>query len=195
MIKKFIKNNELILLLLLKEFIIIGYCVLVLFVFYNIEHINKKNKTSNNEIIVNNEIEETNFIEFNNVIETTSRSLENNRTNIKENIAKSKTNTDKPSTNKDGYIKFIATGYCHCKKCCGKTTGITASGAKAKAGVTVAMPKNYKFGTKIEIKGMGTYIVQDRGGAIKNKRIDIFFNTHSEALKFGRKTVYLKVIN
>lgn len=196
MIKKFIKNNKLILLLLLKEFIIIGYCVLVLFVFYNIEPINKKNKTSNNEIIVNNEIKESNFIEPNNLIETTSRSLEDNRTNIKKNITKSKTNTNKISVNnKNGYVKFTATGYCPCKKCCGKTTGITASGAKAKAGVTVAMPKNYKFGTKIEIKGMGTYIVQDRGGAIKNKRIDIFFNTHSEALKFGKKTVYLKVIN
>lgn len=56
------------------------------------------------------------------------------------------------------------------------------------------MPSTYKFGTKIKIKGMGTYIVQDRGGAIKNKKIDIFFNIHTEALKFGKKTVYLKIV-
>lgn len=56
------------------------------------------------------------------------------------------------------------------------------------------MPSKYKFGTKIDIKGMGTYIVQDRGGAISGNRIDIFFNTHKEALKFGRRTVYLKVL-
>ena len=27
-----------------------------------------------------------------------------------------------------------------------------------------------------------------------NKKIDIFFNTHTEALKFGKKTVYLKIV-
>lgn len=94
----------------------------------------------------------------------------------------------------NGYIAFTATGYCPCKKCCGKTNGITASGAKAKAGITVAMSSKYKFGTKVEIKGMGTYTVQDRGGAIQGNKIDIYFNTHQEALNFGRRTVYLKVI-
>lgn len=100
------------------------------------------------------------------------------------------------STIKDnnGWIKFTATAYCPCVKCCGKTNGITASGAKATAGRTVAMPKGYSFGTKIEIKGMGTYVVEDRGGAIKGNKIDIFFNTHQEALNFGRKTIYLKVV-
>lgn len=96
--------------------------------------------------------------------------------------------------NNDGWVKFTATAYCPCAKCCGKTNGVTASGAKATAGRTVAMPKSYSFGTKIEIKGMGTYIVEDRGGAIKGNKIDIFFNTHQEALNFGRKTIYLKVV-
>lgn len=98
------------------------------------------------------------------------------------------------STPSNGYIAFTATGYCPCKKCCGKTNGVTASGAKAKAGITVAMSSKYKFGTKVEIKGMGTYTVQDRGGAIQGNKIDIYFNTHQEALNFGRRTVYLKVI-
>ncbi len=100
------------------------------------------------------------------------------------------------------WIKFTATGYCPCSKCCGKTNGITASGAKAQAGVTIAMPKGYSFGTKILLKDTNdnllnsgkSYIVQDRGGAIKNKKIDIFFNSHAEALKFGKRTVYLKVV-
>lgn len=103
---------------------------------------------------------------------------------------------------KNEWIQFTATGYCPCKKCCGKTNGITASGAKAQAGVTVAMPKGYSFGTKLLIKDTKgnllnsgkSYVVQDRGGAIKNKKIDIFFNSHAEALKFGKRTVYLKVV-
>lgn len=105
-----------------------------------------------------------------------------------------KTTSKKETTSNSGYVAFTATAYCGCSKCCGKSTGITASGAKAKAGVTVAMSSKYPFGTKVEIKGMGTYIVQDRGGAINGNRIDIYFNSHSEALKFGRRTVYLKVL-
>lgn len=93
-----------------------------------------------------------------------------------------------------GYIKFTATAYCGCAKCCGKSTGKTASGTTATAGRTVAMSGSYSFGTKIEIQGMGTYIVEDRGGAIKGNRIDIFFSNHQKALDFGRKTVYLKVL-
>ena len=94
----------------------------------------------------------------------------------------------------NGWIKFTATAYCGCSKCCGKSTGITASGTKATQGRTVAMPSSYKFGTKIEIQGIGTYIVEDRGGAIKGNRIDIYFSNHQSALNFGRKTVYLKVV-
>lgn len=99
------------------------------------------------------------------------------------------------STNEStGWVKFTATSYCNCSKCCGKTTGITASGTKATAGRTVAMSSKYSFGTKVEIKGMGTYVVEDRGGAIKGNKIDIYFDSHQEALNFGRRTVYLRVI-
>lgn len=92
------------------------------------------------------------------------------------------------------YVKFTATAYCGCAKCCGKSTGKTASGTIATASRTVAMSSSYSFGTKIEIQGMGTYIVEDRGGAIKGNRIDIFFSNHQKALDFGRRTVYLKVL-
>lgn len=99
------------------------------------------------------------------------------------------------STNEStGWVKFTATGYCNCSKCCNKTTGTTASGTKATAGRTVAMSSKYSFGTKVEIKGMGTYVVEDRGGAIKENKIDIYFGSHQEALNFGRRTVYLRVI-
>lgn len=80
--------------------------------------------------------------------------------------------------------EYKITYYCACMKCCGKTNGITASGEKVKAGITVAAPKEFPFGTKLLING-NTYIVQDRGGAIKNKRIDIYCETHEEALKNG----------
>ena len=87
------------------------------------------------------------------------------------------------------------TAYCSCTKCCGpKANKLTASGAIAKPNHTIAMSKNYPFGTEIEIEGMGIYIVEDRGSAITDNKIDIYFNSHSEALTFGVKTLKFRVI-
>lgn len=85
---------------------------------------------------------------------------------------------------------YKITAYCACEKCCGKTNGITASGTKVQAGRTIAAPKNFPFGTKLVINGH-TYTVEDRGGAIQGNRIDIYFDTHEEALQWGVK--YLEV--
>lgn len=82
------------------------------------------------------------------------------------------------------------TAYDSCVKCTGKTDGITASGRKAKHGVVAC---NWmKFGTKVDIKGMGEYVVRDRGAKSqfgdRNNRIphiDIWKSTHEEAKRFG----------
>lgn len=82
---------------------------------------------------------------------------------------------------------YIVTAYCHCVKCCGKSNGITASGVKAVEGVTIAADtKVLPFGTKVIIDG-NTYTVQDRGGAIRGNRIDIYFNSHEKALQYGKQ--------
>jgi len=92
-------------------------------------------------------------------------------------------------------VTMNATAYCPCVACCGKTNGITASGAKATQWYTIAAGKNYKIGTIIYIPSLqnepngGWFVVQDRGGAISSNRIDIFMNTHSQALQFGRKNL------
>ena len=88
---------------------------------------------------------------------------------------------------------YKLTAYCACKKCCGKTDGITASGVKAVEGVTVAADTNLPFGTNIIIDGH-EYTVQDRGGAIKGNKIDIYFDSHQKALEFGvqYKDIYVK---
>lgn len=85
--------------------------------------------------------------------------------------------------------------YCACVKCCGKTNGITASGAKASAWYTVAAGKGYKMGTVIYIPALkdkpngGWFVVQDRGGAISNSKLDIYMNSHSSALQYGRRNL------
>ena len=85
---------------------------------------------------------------------------------------------------------YKITAYCSCSKCCCKTTGRTASGTQATAGRTVAAPSKFAFGTKLNIGGH-IYTVEDRGGAIKGNRIDIYVSSHSAALQWGVK--YLPV--
>ena len=82
--------------------------------------------------------------------------------------------------------EFKLTAYCSCSKCCGRfSDGITATGTKATQGRTIAVdPKVIPYGTEVTIGGV-VYLAEDCGGAINNNHIDIFFNSHSEALNFG----------
>lgn len=88
---------------------------------------------------------------------------------------------------------YKITAYCACSKCCGKSTGITASGTKATAGRTIAAPSTFAFGTKLEIDGK-TYVVEDRGGAITGNKIDIYMDSHAEALKWGVRYMTVNIV-
>ena len=81
---------------------------------------------------------------------------------------------------------YTLTAYCSCEECCGKSDGITASGVKARPNHTIAAPSEFAFGTKLMINGI-EYTVEDRGGAIKDKRIDVYFDSHQEAINFGKQ--------
>ena len=89
---------------------------------------------------------------------------------------------------------YKVTAYCACMQCCGKTNGITASGTKATANRTIAAPRTFGFGTKVIINGI-TYTVEDRGGAIQGNRIDVYMDTHSQALAWGVRYLYVDVLN
>ena len=122
------------------------------------------------------------------------------RSNVTSRSSDSIRESDLPSTStksesSKGKTKiYKITAYCSCAKCCGKSNGITACGRKAKAGRTIAAPRGFSFGTKLSINGK-TYVVEDRGGAIKGNRIDLYVNSHSEALRWGVKYLPVKVID
>ena len=73
--------------------------------------------------------------------------------------------------------------------------GITASGARAVAWYTVAAGKSYPMGTIIYIPYFkdkpngGWFVVQDRGGAITDNKLDVFMNTYNECIQFGRRNL------
>lgn len=87
--------------------------------------------------------------------------------------------------------KYVITAYCTCRICCGVYSGNnrTASGTVPTTNRTIAVDTSViPFGTKVVINGQ-VYVAEDRGGAIKGKRIDMFFYTHKEALRWGRRTM------
>ena len=107
------------------------------------------------------------------------------------------------------------TGYCDCGKCCGwernwwfrpvysygpnkgkpKKVGICADGTEAVYGTVAADTDYYPFGTLFYIPGYGYGRVHDRGGAIKGpRRLDLFFESHEEALEWGRKRLPVRIL-
>lgn len=82
--------------------------------------------------------------------------------------------------------EFVITHYCACEKCT-DGDGITAIGTKATEGRTIAVdPEVIPYGTMVVIDGH-TYIAEDCGGAIKGRKIDIYMDSHRDALAAGVK--------
>lgn len=72
---------------------------------------------------------------------------------------------------------------------------VTASGVKVKQGRTLACPKSLDFGTKVYIKELDhTYTCEDRGSAIKGKKLDIYIDSLEQALKNGRQNMQVRII-
>lgn len=116
---------------------------------------------------------------------------------------------DNPPTEYKEVIPATATAYCLCKKCCGKSPshpyyGYTASGIRIVPGTGIKViavdPNVIPLGTKVYVDGLngawdyGYAIAADTGSAIKNLKIDLYMDTHSEALSWGRRSVNIYVV-
>ena len=53
----------------------------------------------------------------------------------------------------------------------------------------------YPQGTVLFVEGLGEMAVQDRGGAIQGQQIDVYFESHDDALQFGRQNVRVYIVN
>lgn len=136
-----------------------------------------------NALKITNENNEMEILRLNDAL---SNYEEIYKTKEKENIALHAEVETLKSSNVKYIGQFKISYYCACEKCCGKTDGITASGVKVANGVTVAADTSIlPFGTKIYIEGIGERIVQDKGGAIKGNKIDVYVPSHSEIPSVG----------
>lgn len=88
-------------------------------------------------------------------------------------------------------VAYCAEQYPHI--CGGNPT--TASGEPVTPGVTIAAdPDVLPLGTRVYIDGIGERVVQDTGGAIKGRKIDLAVESHREALAWGRKEAEVWII-
>lgn len=93
-----------------------------------------------------------------------------------------------------GQFTINASAYTAAADECGWNTGITASGLKVLENRTIACPPELPFGVKIKIEGYGTFVCEDRGGAIKGNHVDIYMQTKAQAFAFGRRNLLAEIV-
>ncbi len=107
------------------------------------------------------------------------------------------------------YSKVItcnATAYDLSFQSCGKRPGdpgygITASGTHAKYGTVAVDPRVIPLGTRMYIESAdgsfvyGYCVAEDTGGAIKGNKVDLFFDSYSECMQFGRRSVNVYILD
>ncbi len=85
---------------------------------------------------------------------------------------------------------FTATAY--------SLRGRTASGQVVTRGLIAADRRVFPLGTRVRLEAgsySGEYLVADRGGAVRGRKIDIWMPTSHEARRFGRRPVKLTVLS
>ncbi|MCX6645022.1 MAG: 3D domain-containing protein, partial [bacterium] len=92
-------------------------------------------------------------------------------------------------------MEMEATAYDPGPLSCGPfANGRTATGQVATRGVCAVDPTVIPLGTELWIEGYGYALACDTGGAIHGNRIDVCFDSRSEALRWGRKNVLVYVL-
>jgi uncharacterized protein YabE (DUF348 family) len=77
---------------------------------------------------------------------------------------------------------MVATAYTH--------TGYnTSTGIRPYVGVVAVDPSVIPMGSRLYVEGYGYGRAMDKGSAIKGNRIDVFMDTQSQALSWGRRSV------
>ncbi|WP_426349698.1 PcsB-like coiled-coil domain-containing protein [Alloiococcus sp. CFN-8] len=152
----------------------------------------EENYTASEEIIVDTSISITPNEEDKNNGQVIQDSSQNNENPAEEDDSDNTVDLDKEATSNNDNISetslgvFKLTAYCSCVKCCGThSSGTTATGTTPKSNHTISVdPSIIPFGTIVMINGEN-YVAEDSGGGVKKYHIDIYFDTHEEALAFG----------
>lgn len=87
-------------------------------------------------------------------------------------------------------LDLVATAYCPSDR----GGNFTALGLPARRGIVAVDPRVIPLGTQLYVEGYGPALAGDTGSAIKGQRIDLFMDSHREAVNFGRRRVKVYVL-
>jgi 3D (Asp-Asp-Asp) domain-containing protein len=71
----------------------------------------------------------------------------------------------------------------------------TYSGNLLHKGIVAVDPNVIPLGTRVYVSGYGYGIADDVGGSIKGSKIDLAYDSHSEAIQFGRRNVTVYILD
>ncbi len=107
-------------------------------------------------------------------------------------------------SNDNVMVKVVATGYSSSIYETDSTPFITASNTRTRDGI-LALSRDllrrytpgapFHFGDRVHVTGLGEFVVEDSMNQRWNNRIDIWFPSRLQAIRFGVKEVYLKTVN
>lgn len=154
-------------------------------------------KTDYKKIYINGELDSTTIVNEEIISEAIPHIVEKG--------TREKIVTSRGTTSYKDVVTMSATAYDLSYESTGKHPddryyGITASGTKARPGVVAVDPKVIPLGTKLYIestdgtKDYGFAIAEDKGGAIKGNKIDLFFETANQVKNFGRRKVKVYIL-
>lgn len=82
--------------------------------------------------------------------------------------------------------------------CADDNPTVTSRGYTPSKVYAAADPERLPYGSKLIIPGYGEVEVQDTGSALRadpdNIRIDVYFDTHEEAIRWGRRNLDIQIV-
>jgi 3D (Asp-Asp-Asp) domain-containing protein len=67
-------------------------------------------------------------------------------------------------------------------------------GVRCRYGIVAVDPRVIPLGTRLYVEGYGECVALDTGGAIKGRRIDLFYPTERQASNYGRRKVRVTIL-
>ncbi|MEA4926892.1 MAG: 3D domain-containing protein [Syntrophomonadaceae bacterium] len=114
---------------------------------------------------------------------------------LADNLSSASDSTVSRGSDSGKVLTMVATAYDGCYECNKPYYGQPSYiGLPLQKGIVAVDPRVIPMGTRLYVEGYGEAIAADQGNAIKGNRIDLFFDTHQQALDYGMKTVKVTIL-
>lgn len=109
--------------------------------------------------------------------------------------------TPQPPAPESYEVMALVTGYCPCRRCCGRfANGRTSTRTSAWRPGAAADPTVIPYGSRVEVPGYGTVRVDDTGFAMRHSwrrrnriHLDVRFTYHYQARNWGARWLQVRI--